>query len=100
MEGEPEKAGNAVSQSTVVCPGLTHTLTGVLNRRNARLHRPRNLHAEGLRQRVRLVVAWCHHVRVPGRLPAILLRIDARDVPEDSAMAALPGVPGRRPPQS
>ena len=66
----------------------THTYNlGLFDRRNARLYRARNLPATGVWSRVRLVVAWRNHVRMPRRLPAILLRDDPRDVPKNHSLA-------------
>jgi serine/threonine protein kinase len=49
---------------------------GLLDSRNARLHRSRNLPSTGLWSRMRLVVPRRNHVRMSRWLPAVLLRDD------------------------
>ena len=63
------------------------TRVGLLDRRHARLHRARSVHAARLQQLVRLVVAGRHHVRDAHRLPALLLRGRPDHLPQGDAVA-------------
>lgn len=67
---------------------------GLLDSWNTGLHRTGDLLATGLWSRMRLVVARRNHVRMPRRLPAVLLRDDPRNVPKDHSLAISPCDPG------
>ena len=102
MEGEsPEARASFIQGNLHVASGdLTSSFwPGILHRRHARLHRAGNLLTKGLRKRVRLVVTGRDHVRVLGRLSAVLFGVDTRHVPEDHPLATIPHVPRRRAPQ-
>lgn len=53
---------------------------GLLDGRHPGLYRPRSIHATRLRPRMRLVEFGSYHVRVFGRIPAVLLRDAGGDV--------------------
>ena len=65
-----------ISHRHVVSSDVTR-FAGILHRWYARLHRTRDIPAKGIRKRVRLVVTWRDHVRVPGWISTLLLRVDA-----------------------
>jgi hypothetical protein len=64
-------------------------MIGLLDCWNSRLHRSRGLFTEGLWERMRLVVFGGDYVRVLSWLSTVLLRIPARNLPEDRRMEAI-----------
>ena len=69
------------------------TALGILDGRHTRLHRARGVHDARLRQRVRLVVTWGDHVRVPYWLSTILCRKCERHIQKNHRLATLPTLP-------